>query len=102
MSMPDTAQTDPLIVLPKVDFSEIVLLHEFDQFANAIDVKNIITLANTIRLFIRFRHRAAFPTWIGTFTTGFGPRFIHGERIFAKNGLAAKLQGTQTFWKPRG
>jgi hypothetical protein len=52
--MARTAQPNALIFLTKIDFTEIVLLHQFDQFANSIDVENIVPF------FARLRHVAAF------------------------------------------
>jgi hypothetical protein len=58
VTMPGTAEPDPLIQLAKIDFPQIVLFHQFDQFANAIDVENIA------RFFIRLRHDAALSSKI--------------------------------------
>lgn len=58
MTMPGTAEPDPLILLTKIDFPQIVLFHQFDQFANAIDVEHIA------RFFIRLRHDAALSSKI--------------------------------------
>jgi hypothetical protein len=35
-------QSDPVFRLPQIDFPQIVLLHQLDETANAVDVEHVV------------------------------------------------------------
>jgi hypothetical protein len=62
MSLGSATKSNSLVVLLKIDFTKIVLLHQLDQTAEKIEIEDIFNFGSRIRFFLGFRHRMAFPT----------------------------------------
>ena len=62
-----SAKPNTLAFLAKIDFAEIVFFHQFDQSADAFDIKYIVPFGgafrgSSFRFFTGFRHCGTFRT----------------------------------------